>query len=200
MSGEENSSNEEEQPPAGQPQAQPAGQAGAQPAGQGPPGQPQGTVRQAPSLTDELQKPESMYWIKFNVALFAVFGVGYSLAFFLFEALLPGGPSGQVGSGLLAVLAFFGGMFVAPVLAAVTGLRIGSQFREEQNLTLVNSFVGSAAGFLVMFFVLFVFVWSQAGGSGAGLGDLLAPVIGFAIGVGLTGLLTTYVVRWVDGR
>ncbi|PSP76530.1 hypothetical protein BRC81_13025 [Halobacteriales archaeon QS_1_68_20] len=142
-----------------------------------------------------------MHWIKFNVALFAVFGVGYSIAFFLFDALMSGG--GQTFSGLLAVLAFFGGFFVAPVLATFMGVRIGNEFREGRNLTLANSFVGSAAGFVVMFFVLFVFVWSQvsgSGGGGTGFGDLLAPVIGFAIGVGLTGLLATYVVRWVDGR
>jgi sterol desaturase/sphingolipid hydroxylase (fatty acid hydroxylase superfamily) len=142
-----------------------------------------------------------MRWLKFNVAAFLAVGVGYSVAFFLFDALAPSsGLGGEMFSGFVAVMAFFVGLLLAPLIAAVTSLRIASEFRGERNVVLANSFVGSAVGFLVMFFVLFLFVWSTVGGGGGGgggggLGDFLGPIVGFTVGVGLTGALTAYVTR-----
>lgn len=200
MSDEDNPREDDDQfEPSGQVQGEEIDQPAAQPAGQAPPVQGQQPVQQGPSLLDELQRPESVDWLKFNVALFAVFGFGYSIAFFLMDTLASDtSAAGALLSDFLGFL-FLMGLFLAPILAVITGVRIGREFHAQQNLTLANSFVGSAVGFIVMFFVLFVFVWSQAETSGGGgLGEFLGPIIGFAIGVGLTGVLSTFVVRWAE--
>ena len=147
---------------------------------------------EGPSLVDQLQEPESMRWLKYNVVLLAAVGVGYSLAFLLFDAFLPaaeGAPMEEFISAMIAMMGLVGGLSVGVVLAAINGIRIGKEFDVEQNLALANSFVGATIGFIVMAILMGMLL-----GDG-GSGDTFTALIGFAIGVGITGALATYVVR-----
>lgn len=197
MSDEDTPADDNEQPQSTeQPQGQPQGQPQAQPQGQPAPAQGQQPVQQGPSLVDELQDPASMEWLKYNVVVFAAVGVGYSLAFLLFESLLPGGGMsagddmmGQFIGAIFAMFGLIGGLSAGTAIAAVNGIRIGREYQVEQNLALANSFAGSAGGFLVMALIMTVFLASNS------LGDVLVPLIGFAVGVGATGAATTYVTR-----
>jgi hypothetical protein len=136
--------------------------------------------------------------VRFSVGVFLAFGLGTTVAYFLFGVLLPGPVETTTlpFAGGVAASLFFG-IFLAPLLAVVTALTAAGPDRPLA----VSTGVGAAAGFLAMVtlqFVLVVVLSGGGGGGGAGglgglLGQTLLPVLGFAVGVGLTGAATGYV-------
>ncbi len=166
---------------------------------QGQAGERRQPGRRGPSLIDKLQKSESIHWFKFNIGTFLTVGIGYAIAFALFFALAPETATsgmGYSGGSIIAALAFFFGLGLAPLLAAINGIRIGSGFQDEANVALANSFIGSVIGFLLMTFVLLLLIWTQVEtGGGGDVSNILGPIIGFSIGVGLTGAGSTYLAR-----
>lgn len=138
--------------------------------------------------------------MSFSVATFVAFGLGTTIAVFLFGALLPRGAGGAfdvVAGGAAASLVF--GIFLAPLLAVVTGLTAPLGQSADGGAVAVSTGAGAAAGFVVMVVVQFLLVLvlsgegSGPGGSGGGLGQILLPALGFTVGVGLTGAAAGYI-------
>ena len=161
---------------------------------QAPHAQTRQPAEREPSLATRLQRPASMAWLKFKLALFLSIGLGYAITFVLANAFTPKALTG--GSYIDAAFAFFVGLFLATLIAAIACVKIGSQFDGRTNDALVNAFVGAALGFVVIAFLLFVLVLSQAPGGGVDFVELVGPLIGYLVGVGITGAVTVYVTRW----
>lgn len=134
--------------------------------------------------------------VKFSVATFVAFGVGTTLAFFLFGALAPATLNLSLVGGAGAAAALFIGIFLAPVLAIVTGLTAARRQTRPGQEVAVTAGAGAALGFLAMVIVQFVIatvLGGGGGGGGGGLGQILGPAIGYTVGVGLTGAAAGYI-------
>ncbi len=134
--------------------------------------------------------------VKFSVATFVAFGLGTTVAFFLFGALAPATLSLGLVGGTGAGAALFIGIFLGPLLAIVTGLTASRRQAKPGQEVAVSAGVGAAAGFLAMVIVQFVLATVLAGGGGGGGGgfdQILGPAIGYTIGVGVTGAAAGYI-------
>lgn len=153
----------------------------------------------ASSLTDRLQQPEPMHYIKLTVAIFAVAGFGYGLTAFLFTAFSDTGATGQSLVGGFTVLF---GLLLGPVVAIISGTHIGFNLEEDDTTASAASVVGAGVGFLLMAIILILFaaMMSSGGGGDGGGGTNLGPAIGAMIGVGVTGGAATFAIRKVESR
>lgn len=131
------------------------------------------------------------HFLKIVVGIFTAVAIGYSVGLILLDGL---GDEAMVMIGLFAILIPLLG---APLIAMVTGIIVGLRFDSDDNSAMLTSGIGAFAGFFVMFFILLV-ISSLVVGNGNGDGDIsdfFIPLIGFGIGVGLTGAGSTYVTR-----
>lgn len=158
------------------------------------------------SVSDILSRRTTKAQLKYTLALFALVGVGLGLTGYLGVDQVAGGDgSGQLMSAMLAVTALGVALFVGPVVAVFTGLRISDRMRQTDRAVYVTSFVGNAAGYLVMVVITVVLLASSlsgTGGSASGgsfeLGELFVPMILLSIPSGLVGLGSTYLDRETD--
>lgn len=121
------------------------------------------------------------------VAWFVVLGVGFVFTFFFAAQFSTGG---GFGSGFAGVRGLGFAVALSPVLAVVVGVLAG---RREGSAG-PDAAVGSALGFVVMYFVTLVVASSLESGTpttGGGLG----PLAGFTVGVGLTAAVAAEVTR-----
>ncbi|MFT4889764.1 MAG: hypothetical protein ACI9YT_000675 [Halobacteriales archaeon] len=142
-----------------------------------------------------------MTFLQYNVAVFLAVGLGYAVTMFLATEL--SGTGGAFGSNSAFVGAGFAlamGLMMSPLIAAINGAVIGLRYQEGRKLVSANSFVGSGVGVVVMAVVLFVSlaIFSPGGGDGGGGSFPFGPVIGFLIGVGLTGAIATYLTKTIQ--
>ncbi len=162
-----------------------------QPAG-GPAGQAQGGYAQAGPGIDY------QHYGKIGSAVFATFGLGTALTFFLYLTMASSGTTLGTGSFLgggggsnqlfSAVAAGFGfTILIGPVVATGLGAYVSSLTDVHESGALVGA-ATTAIGAAVTLVVLLVLVVVLAPGSGnIPIGDLLAPTIGAVIGIAATG-------------
>lgn len=193
----------EGQPTAGQPQAggqsaaggTPQGgqqQGGQTPGGQGAYAQPQQGGYQQPAGGGIFQKPAVKQHIKFSVASFGVLGIGAGLTILLVSTLMPAEMQLLQAMSIFSVLNTV--FLLATLFAMVVGVVTGLEMQTRAQDTAAAAGVGSAAGAVGMLLVVFVFLMlSTEGGDTVGFGDLIAPMIGAAIGAGVTGAMGAYV-------
>lgn len=122
------------------------------------------------------------------VAAFVVLGAGFVFTFFFAAQFTDGG---GFGSGFAGVRGLGFAVMVSPVLAVVVGVLAG---RREDSAG-PDAAVGSALGFVVMYFVTLVVASSLQSGTPATSGGGLGPLAGFTVGVGLTAAAAAEVTR-----
>jgi hypothetical protein len=152
---------------------------------------------------------------KFAVGLFAMVGLTLGLTgAFAFSYFNEGGATSGILTGLLSIIVLTIGFLLGPVVAMVVGLRVyGSDADSDTKYT--TSGIGSFVGYIVMIVVLVLVLTVSFGLIGAGgqagtgtgtdgagtagdgggvlsIGDLLLPLIGFAIPTGIMGVGATW--------
>lgn len=162
--------------------------------------QPQQPRSAGRSPTDILGEASGKQFLKYIVGVFAAVGVGYGIGLLLFDGVAD---SGSEFAGAIALLL---PIMSAPIISMVTGLITGLRLRTDRKSAAVASGVGALLGFVVLVILLLVFgalIFSGGGsggdgGGGSDLGDLLAEVLAFGLGVAVTGAMTTYVVKTIE--
>lgn len=138
-----------------------------------------------------------------GTATFLVFGLGYTLSVFLASALGPGGqaPSAQslgFGGGLFngVAVALVFALLLSPIVAVLVGRIVGDRAVEPTGGAAVGGLASAVGivGLLVVVLVALV-VFSPAADTGGGVGSALplGSLVGFVVGVGLTGAGSGYV-------
>lgn len=126
------------------------------------------------------------------VGAFLVLGVGF--VFTLFFVGQFAGQSSAIGGGTSAIAG--SGLTFAVLLSPLLALFVGVLFGRDDNPDAVrDAGVGSALGFVVMFFVTLVVASSlQTQGATTG-GNAIGPLAGYTVGVGLTGATAAAITR-----
>lgn len=133
-------------------------------------------------------RPPTARRVALAVGTFLVAGAGFVFTLF-FVGQFAGGSGGGFAGGLLGGAGAGGGfgfaVVLSPLIALFVGVIIG---RDGGDRGVVDAGLGTALGFLVMFFATLV-VAASLGGTGSGGGSILGagPLLGFVVGVGLTG-------------
>ncbi|RNJ25930.1 hypothetical protein [Halosegnis longus] len=139
-----------------------------------------------------------------GVATFLVFGVGYTISIFLASALGPGGrpPSAQslgFGGGLFngVAVALVFALLLSPIVAILVGRIVGDRADDPSEGAAAGGLaaaVGIVGLLLVVFVALMVFSPVSGTETGGFEGALpLGSLLGFVVGVGLTGAGSGYV-------
>lgn len=128
------------------------------------------------------------------VGAFLVLGVGFVFTFFFVSQFA--GESGGFGTGVGIGGSGLGfAVLLSPLLALFVGVLVG---RDDDPSAVRDAGVGSALGFVVMYFVTLVVASSLQAGAAPG-GNSLGPLVGFTVGVGLTGAAAAAVTRYDAG-
>jgi hypothetical protein len=126
------------------------------------------------------------------VGAFLVLGLGFVFTLFFVGQFT--GQNGGIGGGANAIaesgLAF--AVILSPLLAVFVGILFG---RDDSAGAVRDAGVGSALGFVVMFFVTLVVASSLQTQGALGGGDIIGPMAGYTVGVGLTGATAAAVTR-----
>lgn len=136
--------------------------------------------------------------VAFSVGAFLVAGAGFVFTLF-FVGQFAGGDGG-FGGGLLggagAASGFGFAILLSPLVALFVGVTVG---RDGGDRGAIDAGLGTALGFLVMFFATLVLA-ASLGGTGSG-GSVLGagPLVGFVVGVGLTGAAGAAITR-IEGE
>jgi hypothetical protein len=158
---------------------------------------------------------------KLSVGIFALVGAMLGLTGAFAISYFSGSGGSGIISGLLSAVVLTIGFLIGPVIAIIVALRIQSESQLESDIQYATSATSAFIGYIVMVIILALVLSLAAGfllgggggqtgsgggqapdsGSGSGgsivsLGDLLLPLIGFAIPTGLTGAGTV----WIAGR
>lgn len=207
MSGEDHSETTEQgqqggQRQGGQPEGgqQPQGGQNAQPQGgqqvQG--GQPQGgqaygqagqqPVNQGPGLAEKIQQPAVMEQLKSVVGEYVLIGVGF-LLFLSGSGLLFPSTSGFSGLGSAFIGAGFVsvGLAIGPLVAVTQTRSMARNLAVEDNVLFAATFIANAGGYFVLALLTLI---GSAIGFGGGVGNLILPIIGGAVMLGVTGIVT----------
>lgn len=147
------------------------------------------------SATTELQEETGQRFIKYIVGVFVAIGIGYGVGLILLDII------DEEFGALLGVTAMIIPLFGAPIIAMVTGLMTGLRQDASDKGAVLTSGVGAFLGFIALFVVILVFtsiVFDNGGSNGGDLGDFFLPLVGFGIGVAISGAGTTYVVREIE--
>lgn len=129
--------------------------------------------------------------LAWSVGLFVAFGVGFVFTLFLAAQFVTGGTGG--GGALFGGLGTQSGFAFAVLLSPFAAVLVGS-FVARDNVdgsAVLDAGIGSALGFVVMFFVALVVAASLDGASGGLFG--IGPLVGFVVGTGLTGSAAAFV-------
>lgn len=150
------------------------------------------------TVGDILGEDRAKHVIKYNVGVFLAIGLGFALAFILFDAFASGGsgghPGGSYESGSLVLMGTLFGFLVAPVVSAITGTVTALSLDDTAKAVGTVASAGAFVGFLVFVFLLIV-IASMVGPGGSSnifIEDLLA-IIGWSVGVASAGGGTAYV-------
>jgi len=154
------------------------------------PGDDVSTRRTSTATSDAELSTEALAW---SVGLFVAFGVGFVFTLFLAAQFVTGGAGG--GSGLFGGLGAQSGFAFAVLLSPFAAVLVGSFVARDdaEGSAVLDASVGSALGFVVMFFVTLVLAASLNGSSGGVFG--VGPLVGFVVGTGITGAAAAFVME-----
>lgn len=147
------------------------------------------------SLTDALGEQSSKQYIKYNVGMFLTVGFGFGISLLLLDAFADsngGGTEELLLFGILLTILF------GPVVAAITGTVTGIQFEEDSTVAAAASALGAFAGFLALVLVLLVIasaIGGEADQASSEVTDDFLAIIGFGIGVAITGYGSTFLTK-----
>lgn len=130
-----------------------------------------------------------------GVGTFIVSGAGFIFTLFFVNQFMGNAASGFASSiigGVGVTIGFAFSILLSPLIAMFVGVLIG---REGGPRAVVDAGIGSALGFIVMFFVTLVLAAGLGGGLSSASTSIVGagPLLGFTIGVGLTGAAAAYV-------
>lgn len=151
-----------------------------------------------PGIGDILGEDRTQNYIRYNIGIFLIVGLGFGLAFLLLDAFASANGGEEIGGGEFLIFGFIIVFILGPFLAAITGTVTGLQLPDSEKVVGITAGVGTFIGFIVLVFVIVIF-GSAIGGevdevSGEFIDDLLG-VIGFGIGVAVTGAGTGYLTK-----
>lgn len=169
--------------------------------------------RSLDSARDTLAQPGPKSQLMFVIGLFGIVGIGFGLTGVIaIELIASGGDtSGAFLAGFLTISILGVVLLIGPVIGAFSGLRVAERL-DDSRATYLTSFVSTAVGYVVMVLIAVLLVGIVIGGGGGGTTtggggtnlfnavDLLVPLVALAVPVGLTGLGSSFLVRWNAGR